>query len=130
MGGYIRHYEPGGAVFGPGTATSDSIPAYLSNGEYVVRAAAVDKVGVPFLDNINKMAMGGMARYNIPSSKSYGMLGFNRGGSVNNYNVGGLTMHFANGGEVDGRMLFEQFKQAMKQDQLRSGRTIYVGGAA
>ena len=38
--------------------------------------------------------------------------------------------HFANGGEVDGRMLFEQFKQAMKQDQLRSGRTIYVGGAA
>ena len=130
MGGYIRHYEPGGAVFGPGTATSDSIPAYLSNGEYVVRAAAVSKLGVPFFDGINKMANGGMATYSIPSSKSYGMLGYNRGGSVNNYNVGGLTMHFANGGEVDGRMLFEQFKQAMKQDQLRSGRTIYVGGAA
>lgn len=30
----------GGPVFGPGTGTSDSIPAWLSNGEFVVNAAA------------------------------------------------------------------------------------------
>ena len=33
----------GGYVSGPGTGTSDSIPAWLSNGEYVVKAAAVAK---------------------------------------------------------------------------------------
>lgn len=43
----------GGVVFGAGTATSDSIPAMLSNGEYVVNAAAASKVGLRYLDSIN-----------------------------------------------------------------------------
>lgn len=43
----------GGYVAGPGTGTSDSIPAMLSNGEYVVRASAVRKIGVPALNAIN-----------------------------------------------------------------------------
>lgn len=33
----------GGYIAGPGTGTSDSIPARLSNGEFVVRASAVSK---------------------------------------------------------------------------------------
>jgi tape measure domain-containing protein len=33
----------GGMVTGPGTSTSDSIPAMLSSGEYVIRASAVSK---------------------------------------------------------------------------------------
>jgi hypothetical protein len=40
-------------VRGPGTSTSDSIPARLSDGEYVVRAAAVRQIGVDMLDRIN-----------------------------------------------------------------------------
>jgi hypothetical protein len=36
----------GGAVSGPGTGTSDSVPAMLSRGEYVVRAAVVQQPGV------------------------------------------------------------------------------------
>ena len=43
----------GGYISGPGTGTSDSIPAMLSNGEYVVRASAVRKIGVPALNAIN-----------------------------------------------------------------------------
>ncbi|MCG7285354.1 phage tail tape measure protein [Cellulomonas sp. ACRRI] len=35
----------GGAVFGPGTGTSDSIPARLSNGEHVLTASDVRKMG-------------------------------------------------------------------------------------
>lgn len=35
----------GGAVFGPGTSTSDSIPARLSNGEHVLTASDVRKLG-------------------------------------------------------------------------------------
>jgi hypothetical protein len=61
-GGYIQGFEPGGKVSGPGTATSDSIPAMLSDGEYVVKSAAVSQYGVPLLHAINsqKFATGGM----------------------------------------------------------------------
>ena len=53
--GNIKKFAAGGYVTGPGSATSDSIPARLSAGEYVVRAAAVQRVGVAFLDAINGM---------------------------------------------------------------------------
>lgn len=38
-------FRTGGAVFGPGTGTSDSIPAMLSNDEHVVTAAEVIRAG-------------------------------------------------------------------------------------
>jgi hypothetical protein len=44
----------GGPVWGPGTGTSDSIPAMLSNGEFVVRAAAVRALGIDTLSSINR----------------------------------------------------------------------------
>lgn len=47
-------FASGGLVVGPGTGTSDSIPARLSNGEFVVRAAAVRAMGVDTLEQINK----------------------------------------------------------------------------
>lgn len=47
-------FAQGGYVTGPGTTTSDSIPARLSDKEYVLRASAVRAVGVPFLDHINE----------------------------------------------------------------------------
>lgn len=55
----------GGPVWGAGTATSDSIPAYLSNGEYVIRADSVSKYGQGFLDDLNagRFAIGGMVRH-------------------------------------------------------------------
>lgn len=43
----------GGLITGPGSSTSDSIPAMLSSGEFVVNAAAVRTVGVAFLNAIN-----------------------------------------------------------------------------
>jgi hypothetical protein len=44
----------GGYISGPGTPTSDSIPAMLSNGEYVVKASTVRKVGVAALNDLNQ----------------------------------------------------------------------------
>lgn len=38
-------HATGGAIFGPGTATSDSIPAWLSDGEHVMTAAEVNAIG-------------------------------------------------------------------------------------
>ncbi|MBQ9256144.1 MAG: tape measure protein [Acidaminococcaceae bacterium] len=51
----------GGYISGPGTGTSDSIPAMLSNGEYVINAKAASQLGLPFLDALNSGA--GIVRY-------------------------------------------------------------------
>lgn len=48
----------GGHIRGAGTGTSDSIPARLSHGEYVVRAKAVKAYGVNFLEALNRMKLG------------------------------------------------------------------------
>jgi TP901 family phage tail tape measure protein len=53
-------FAKGGLVTGPGTGTSDSIPAQLSNGEYVVKADSVKRIGKATLDKINA-GTGGMS---------------------------------------------------------------------
>lgn len=45
----------GGYITGPGTSTSDSIPAWLSHGEYVINAKAARSVGLDLLDGINSL---------------------------------------------------------------------------
>lgn len=49
----LAAFATGGLVEGPGTGTSDSILARLSNGEFVNRAAAVNKFGRPFFEDLN-----------------------------------------------------------------------------
>lgn len=51
----------GGYVSGAGTSTSDSIPAMLSNGEYVLNAQAVQAIGRPTLNMLNSGAISGLA---------------------------------------------------------------------
>src|SRR5205807_202626 len=62
---------PAGPVHGPGTSTSDSIPAMLSDGEYVIRASQAKKYR-GLLDAIN-----------------YGAAGFADGGEVQGLKSGG-----------------------------------------
>lgn len=67
-------FATGGYIAGPGTGTSDSIPAFLSNGEYVLTADAVQNVGLPLLDAVNSgrvghFAPGGLVRANGSGSK-------------------------------------------------------------
>lgn len=54
--GSILGLASGGKVAGPGTGTSDSVPARLSNGEFVVNAAATRK-HQPLLEAINSGKM-------------------------------------------------------------------------
>lgn len=49
----------GGPVYGPGTPTSDSIPAWLSTGEFVMKAAAVQKYGLGTMHAMNAMRLAG-----------------------------------------------------------------------
>ena len=60
-----KGFAKGGYVSGDGTGTSDSIPARLSNGEYVMRASSVNQYGVGFMNAVNsgtfkKFANGGL----------------------------------------------------------------------
>jgi tape measure domain-containing protein len=50
----LGFWATGGYVTGAGTGTSDEIPAMLSNGEYVIKAAAVDRIGKTKLDLMNQ----------------------------------------------------------------------------
>lgn len=52
-GGIVQQFSNGGAVWGAGTATSDSIPAMLSNGEFVINAASTRRHRA-LLEAINK----------------------------------------------------------------------------
>lgn len=63
--GYAYTWAEGGKVTGPGSATSDSIPARLSNGEYVIRAAMAQRIGYDTLDDLNQNGRisGGQTNY-------------------------------------------------------------------
>jgi hypothetical protein len=80
----------GGYISGPGGPTSDSIPAMLSDGEYVVRASAVSSYGKGMLDAINnkKFATGGLAtKYAIGGAVGTGNNSSFSDNSVYNINV-------------------------------------------
>ena len=54
----------GGPISGPGTWTSDSIPAMLSHGEFVMSADSVNKYGVGMMSALNNKM------YNIPGQNN------------------------------------------------------------
>jgi hypothetical protein len=93
-GGYVNNnkitpgYASGGYVKGPGSGTSDSIPARLSAGEYVIKASSVKKYGKDTLDQLN-FGSGGM----IP--------GYPMGGLIP-YKNGGLAKLFKSVGKLSG----------------------------
>lgn len=47
-------FASGGLVRGPGTGTSDSIPAWLSDEEFVIKARSVKSIGAENLDYMNR----------------------------------------------------------------------------
>lgn len=69
----------GGYISGPGTGTSDSIPAMLSNGEYIMSASAVDRIGVPLLNGLNSGRLDGFATGGYIGHAAYS----NDGGTTN-----------------------------------------------
>ena len=110
FGGIFR--AQGGQISGPGTETSDSIPAMLSNGEFVLRAAAVRKIGVKTLNELNQYGT-------LPPLK------FASGGAVTSNGSGG-----SNGGNSN--MLVPNIKIEMINNSgheltAKQGNTIIDG---
>jgi len=90
-GNIAQFFAEGGAVSGPGTSTSDSIVARLSDGEFVVNAASFSQA-----PNVVQA---------INEDPSFGAqleqaAGFTAGGPVS---VSGTVPSFATGGRVSGR---------------------------
>jgi hypothetical protein len=93
----------GGTVIGPGTGTSDSVPAMLSNGETVVPAKQSKKYGG---------LINGIIADNIP--------GFRRGLGVDTaVNVAGAwqAAHFGGSNEATGAQIIEMSKGATQAVQ-------------
>jgi hypothetical protein len=92
-GGYVaRRMLGGGFLRGPGSTTSDSIPAMLSDREYVVSAKGVSSVGVGVLDMINSGALNGAFLPPIRHPAPYTAHGLSRYGS------GGIAKSLASSG--------------------------------
>ena len=91
-------HAEGGRILGPGTATSDSIPAWLSNGEMVIKASSVRKLdakyGRSFLNALN--AYGDAEQAMRPSRFALNARRMNQayaaGGRVHAINSGDITL--------------------------------------
>lgn len=75
-------FAEGGLIRGPGGPKSDSIPARVSPGEYIVKADAVSAFGVQNLEAINR-------GLKIPSLERLALPKFSDGGLVGNYSGSG-----------------------------------------
>jgi hypothetical protein len=121
-------FASGGYVRGRGTATSDSIPAWLSNGEFVIRAGAVKKYGRNLLAALNagmlklpKFASGGPVqmtnfKLGLPRFAGGGMVAAPAGGGMVPANI-----HF--GGETYAVQTSEDVLQRMGRAAVRAKMT-------
>ncbi|MFM0000197.1 phage tail tape measure C-terminal domain-containing protein [Paraburkholderia dipogonis] len=105
-GGSVGHYADGGSISGAGTGRSDSIPAMLSNGEFVVNAAAANQHR-SLLESINNgqaahFASGG-AVGDAPASSS----------SSSDSGSGGGDLHFHLDGSGKGGLTAQDAKELL-----------------
>jgi len=120
-------FAAGGMVNGPGTATSDSIMARLSDGEFVMRAAAVRAWGPDFMAAMNAMrnpfarfAAGGLVGH-----------GFADGGMVSTTTADGVTVNlmFPGGSFAlrgDNAIVAGLTREAQRAGMLQGGRRAGV----
>jgi len=112
----------GGMIRGPGSGTSDSILARLSNGEFVMRAAAVSKWGPRFMAALNGMqnpfgyAGGGLVRQR-----------FATGGMVTARTADGVTVNLSFPGGTfalrgDAEIVGGLTREARRAGMLSAGR--------
>jgi hypothetical protein len=106
----------GGMIHGPGSGTSDSILARLSNGEFVMRAAAVSKWGPRFFAALNGMqnpfgyAGGGL----VPRFAAGGLVAGGAGGTPVHLHLGGQSFALSGAQGVVSSLVTEAHRQRMR----------------
>ncbi len=98
----------GGAIKGKGTGTSDEVPIMASNGEFMIKAKAVQKIGIPALEALNAIADGKSAKPAMQKGK---------------YMHGGAILKMATGGLVE-----DERRRALVAQIPTDGSAAPVGG--
>lgn len=106
---YAHLFSKGGKVEGPGTSTSDSIPAMLSDGEYVINAKSAQAIGYDNLDRINE------GDYNFGGLTSDFAEDFGNGQTSTG---GGITVYMTN--QINNEMDAEDIGRVMMQSIRRA----------
>jgi hypothetical protein len=112
--GYISD-AGGGYISGPGSGTSDSILARLSNGEFVVNAGAVSRIGTNYLHSLNRMAEGGLIG-SLPNFANGGLVG---GGTPVHLHLGGKEFALAGAPSVVNELVVEAQRSQMRSAGLK-----------
>lgn len=127
-------FAGGGKVSGPGSSTGDKIPAWLSDGEFVVKARSVAKYGAGLLHAINS------GRFNMPRFALGGLVGsmamprlaYAEGGEVSQAQLRPLTLSLF-GEEFSGLMAPEDVGQRLtkfavsRQNKSAGRKPAWVG---
>jgi hypothetical protein len=115
-------YAEGGMVHGPGTPTSDSVTARLSAGEFVMRAAAVQRWGPQFMQALNGIG-GRMPSRGIPSFAGGGMVtAGGHGGAVVNLVFNGNSFAL----RADNAIVGGLTREARRAGMLSAGKPAGV----
>jgi len=84
-GSDLPAFATGGHVRGAGTGTSDSILARLSDGEFIIPAAAVKNYGVDFLNSLRSQ------KFNLPAFATGGIVSTGLKAVKNTSGLGGIS---------------------------------------
>lgn len=114
--GIASLFASGGIVRGAGSGTSDSILARLSNGEFVMRAAAVNHWGSDFLASLNGLrnpgfALGGLVS-TLPRFAEGGAAA--TGGTPVHLHLGGSSFPLSGNENVVSALVVEAHRQQMR----------------
>ena len=107
--GYAHLFAEGGKVEGPGTSTSDSIPAFLSDGEYVIKAKSAKAIGYNVLDMLN----------DNPRDWSTGLYA-DASGNFSESTIGGKIVNVYMTNEINNRLDAEEIGQIMMESIRRA----------
>ena len=121
----------GGLLRGAGSGTSDSIPALLSNGEYVIDAFTTRMMGSKFFATLQALARSGRKMKGLPKFATGGLVG-----SLGSFEpvvqaagVGGVPVHIhLPGGDTmklqEGEDTVNTIKRTMNREARKRGRRL------
>jgi hypothetical protein len=106
----------GGMVHGPGTGTSDSVLARVSNGEFVMRASAVSKWGASFMHALNSLQnpFGSFAAGGLVGSAPAFAEGGSAGGAPVHLHIGNNSFSLAGAPNVVSALVVEARRQQVR----------------
>lgn len=129
-------YKTGGPVWGQGTRTSDSIRAWLSNGEFVQPTDAVEHYGMPIMEALRSRKLDKAALNEaLPDNQS---TNFANGGSAHSANCAACASgghRFAQGGSASWPYKVDTSKTLIKDEWAKQfagglGQATGSGGVA